>query len=152
MIYKAAIALFVLSLGAAPIVAQSLAPPANYDRATEQVIAGTITAVVTFPDAAGTVGVHLDLKTTDGLVSVHLAPATFIGQANFSFFADDQVEIIGTRTLHDGNSAVWAKAIQKGSAILALRDADGTPKWMPLINSADGCGVNHPPLPSGTER
>jgi hypothetical protein len=152
MIHKAAITLFVLSLGAAPIVAQSFAQPASYDRTAEKAIVGTISAVVTFQDPAGTVGVHLDLQTADGLVSVHLAPAMFLGQNNFSFFADERVVIIGTRTLHDGNSAVWAKAIQKGPALLALRNADGTPKWTPATDSADGCGVNHAPLPTGTER
>jgi hypothetical protein len=144
MIRTAAIVLFFLTLWAAPLVAQSSVQPARYD--------GTIKAVVTFRDAAGTVGVHLDLQTADGLVSVHLAPAMFIGQSNFSFFADDQVEIIGTRTLHDGNAAVWASAIQKGRTLLEFRNADGTPKWTPATDGADGCGVNHESLPSGTER
>jgi hypothetical protein len=152
MIHKAAMALCVLSLWATPIVAQSLAQAARYDDTAEKPIAGTISAVVTFQDGAGTVGVHLDLQTADGLISVHLGPATFIGQNNFWFFADDQVEIIGTRTLHDGNSAIWATAIQKGRTLLALRNADGTPKWTPATDGTDGCGVNHPPLPSGTER
>ena len=133
-------------------VAQSSAHPARYDRTAEKAIAGTVKAVVTFKDAAGTVGVHLDLQTADGLVSVHLAPAMFIGQNNFSFDADDQVEIIGTRTLHDGNAAVWAKAIQKAGRSSQFRNADGTPKWTPATDGADGCGVNHESLPSGAER
>ena len=152
MIVKAAIAFAVLSLSAAPISAQSSTQSASYDRTAERAIAGTIHAVVTFEDAAGTVGVHLDLQTADGLVSVHVAPAMFIGQSNFWFFADDQVEIIGTRTMHDGNFAIWAKAIQKGATVLALRNADGTPKWASAAEGADGCGVNHSPLARGTER
>jgi hypothetical protein len=152
MIHTTAIALFVLSLGAAPIVAQSFVQPTGYDGTAEKPIAGTIKAVVTLQDAAGTVGVHLDLQTVDGLVSVHIAPAMFMGQNNFWFYAGDQVEIIGTRTLHDGNAAVWAKAIQKGRTLLEFRNADGTPKWMPATDGADGCGVNHESLPRGTER
>lgn len=152
MNHTTAIALLMCSLGATPIVAQSLAQPARSDGTAESLIAGTIRAVATFQDAAGTVGVHLDIRTADGLVSVHLAPATFIGQNNFWFFIDDQVEIIGARTLHDGNSAVWATTIRKGGTVLALRNADGTPKWTPAIDGTDGCGVNHLSLPRGTER
>jgi hypothetical protein len=151
MIHQAAIALFVLSF-AAPVAAQSLAPPARYDGATETTIAGTIKAVVTFRDADGTVGVHLDLKTEAGLVSVHLAPAMFMGESNVSFYAGDQVEIIGTRTRLDGNVAVWAKVIERGRTRLEFRNADGTPRWTPPTDGADGCGVNHESLPSGTER
>jgi hypothetical protein len=152
MTHRTVIALFILSHWAAPMAAQSSASPALYDGTAEKAISGTITAVVTLQDAAGTVGVHLDLQTADGLVSVHLAPAMFVGRNNFSFLVDDQVEIIGTRTLHDGNWAVWAKAIQRGRPLLALRNGDGTPKWTPATDGADGCGVNHAPLPVGTER
>jgi hypothetical protein len=152
MIHNAAVVLFVLSLGAAPVVAQSLLQPAPLNGTVDQPIAGTIKAVATFRDAAGTVGVHLDLKTEDGLISVHLAPATFMGENNFSFYFGDQVEIIGNWTLLDGNAAVWAKAIRKGRTRLEFRNADGTPKWTPATDGADGCGVNHEPLPRGTER
>jgi len=152
MIHRAAIVLVVLTLWAAPLAAQSSAQPARYDRTAEKAIAGTVKAVVTFHDAAGTVGVHLDLQTAEGLVSVHLAPAMFMGEHNFSFYAHDQVEIIGTRTLQDGNTAVWAKAIQKGRTLLQFRNADGTPRWTPATDGADGCGVDHETLPRGTER
>jgi hypothetical protein len=151
MTYRTAIAVFVLSLSVAPIVAQS-STQTDYDRAWEKAIAGTIKAVATFRDPAGAVGVHLDLETRDGLVNVHLAPAMFIGEKNFWFGADEQVEIIGSRMVHDGNTAVWAKAIQKGSALLVLRTAEGTPLWTPPTDGADGCGVDHAPLPRGTER
>jgi hypothetical protein len=152
MTHRTVIALFILSLWAAPMAARSSAPPALYDSSAEKAISGTISAVVTLQDTDGTVGVHLDLQTADGLVRVHLAPAMFVGQKNFSFEVDDEVVIIGTRTLHDGNSAIWAKAIQKGRSLLGLRSADGTPKWMPATDGADGCGVHHAPLPIGTER
>jgi hypothetical protein len=126
--------------------------PTGYDRAAEKTIAGTIRAVASYPAPDGTVGVHLDLKTDGGIVSVHVAPAMYIGQNNFWFFADDKVEIIGTWMNIDGNVSIWAKAIQKGSDVLVLRNADGIPKWAGDRDGIDGCGVNHLPLPRGTER
>jgi hypothetical protein len=122
----------------------------GYDRAGETVFSGTIQAVASFRAPDGRVGVHFDLKTADGLVSVHVGPATFIGNQNFSFFADDKVEVVGTRMFEDENTAIWAKAIQKGSTLLVLRDDDGTPKWN-SGDGTDGCGVNHAPLPRATE-
>ncbi len=125
---------------------------ASYDRASEQAISGTIKTVVSFQAPDGNVGVHFDLKTDDGkIVSVHVGPAVYIGMQNFFFFADDKVQIIGTRTTFDGNVFITAKSIQKGSEMLVLRDAGGKPKWSGDIG-IDGCGVNHLPVASNTER
>jgi hypothetical protein len=124
----------------------------TYDRSTEVAVSGTILHVVSFPAPDGSVGVHFDLETPTGLVNVHVAPAMFIGQGNFWFFADEQVEIIGTPASIDGNIAFLAKSVQKGSSVLQLRNDDGTPKWSSGIEGTDGCGVNHAGLPRGTER
>ncbi len=124
----------------------------RYDRSAEQNFSGVIKTLVSFPAADGSVGVHIDLKTDDGkIVSVHLAPAMYIGMQNFWFFADDRVEIVGVKTTVDGNLSIWAKAIQKGDTMLVLRNADGTPKWSG-DDGIDGCGVNHLPIARGTER
>ena len=144
---------FILTLwlgASATMLAQS--ESVAYDRSAEVAISGTILHLVSLPGPDGAVGVHFDLQTPAGMLNVHVAPAMFIGAANFWFFADEQVVIIGTPMLIDGNKSFLAKAVQKGSAVLVLRSADGTPKWSPAIDGADGCGVNHPGLPRGTER
>jgi hypothetical protein len=123
-----------------------------YDRSAEVAVSGTILHVVSLPGPDGAVGVHFDLQTPTGMLNVHVAPAMFIGAGNFWFFADEQIEVIGTPVSIDGNNAFLAKAVQKGSTVLIVRSDDGTPKWSPATNSVDGCGVNHPGLPRGTER
>jgi len=125
--------------------------PAKYDRATEKSYSGTIKAVASYPAADGSVGVHLDLKTADGMVSVHVGPAMYIGQQNFWFFAEDQIEVIGSRVTSEWNTPVWAKAVMKGSSVLSLRTDDGTAKWGGVGDGTDGCGVAHQPLPRATE-
>ena len=123
-----------------------------YDRANEKEYVGTIKALASFPAADGGVGVHFDLKTPDGaIVSVHVGPAMYIGMQNFWFFADDQVTIVGSRLVRDDNVSILAKSVQKGSDVLVLRNADGTPKWAG-DDGIDGCGVNHLPIARGTER
>ena len=142
---------FVLGLLAAPIVAQSVATPSSaYDRARETLVAGTIDGVDAYAAADGTVGVHLEVNTGRDFVRIHVGPATYIGQNNFFFLKDERVSIVGARV--HGGSAVWARAITKGSVILVLRNEDGTPKWTPATDGADGCGVNHAPLVLTTER
>jgi len=126
-------------------------PATRYNRPAEKTISGTIRALVSYAAPDGSVGVHFDLKTASGMVTVHVGPAMFLGQQNSYFMADDQIEIIGTFTESAGYSTFWAKAIQKGSSLLVLRNADGTPKWTPATDGTDGCGVSHPALPRATE-
>jgi hypothetical protein len=123
-----------------------------YDRADEVAVTGKLLHVVSLPADDGSVGVHFDLQTPGGMLNVHVAPAMFIGMGNFWFFADETVTVIGSRRVIDGNNAFIAKAVQKGSAVLQLRTAEGTPKWTPGVDGVDGCGVNHAGLPRGTER
>jgi hypothetical protein len=149
---KFSVYLLVVFAFLVPIVASSSSVPTAYDRASEKAITGTVKAVVALPGPDGVIGVHLDVQTAEGMISVHLAPADFMGRNNMSFFMDDQVTIIGARVPFDGNVATWARAIQKGSAMLVLRNVDGTPGWTPATDGIDGCGVIHTPLPRGTER
>jgi hypothetical protein len=122
----------------------------SYDRQNEATITGTILQLTSYASPEGTVGVHFDVETRDGIVNVAVGPAMFIGNENFWFMAEDQVEIIGARAAH-GGGALRARAVAKGSAILVLRNGDGTPKWTPAIDGTDGCGVAHPPVPRATE-
>jgi len=123
----------------------------RYDRSAEKTINGTIRAVASFAAPDGSVGVHFDLKTPEGMVSVHVAPAMYIGLQNAFYMADEQIEIIGAPMTVGGHTTFWAKAIMKGSSMLVLRDAEGRPRWTPAEDGTDGCGVNHPPLPRATE-
>ena len=120
--------------------------PARYDPAAEKAFTGTIKSVGAYPADDGSVGVHIDLITDEGIVDVRVAPATFIGKNNFWFFADEPLVVVGARVSPDANGPIWARLLQKGSAILVLRSDEGTPKWTPATDGIDGCGVNHPPL------
>ena len=132
----------------ASILAQSGSP---YDPSAEITVTGTIKHVVSFTAPDGSVGVHLDFATPDGMFNVHVAPALYIGMQNFWFFADDQLEIVGARSVADGNKAFIARTLKKDGKTLNLRNAEGKPAWMPASEGADGCGVAHAALPRGTE-
>jgi len=118
--------------------------PALYDRAAEKSVAGTIKAVVALRADDGSVGVHLDLRTSDGMLDIRVAPALFVGQENFWFFAGEDIVVIGAPVA--GGDALLAKAVQKGSSIFRVRGDDGAPRWAAKSEGIDGCGVNHLPV------
>ena len=134
---------------AATMLAQSRS--FTYDPAAETTVTGTIRHVVTFRAPDGVVGVHFDLQGPTGMINVHVAPAMFIGMSNFSFMADDQVEIVGVSVVQDGNKSFITRSITTEGKTLTLRAQDGTPAWTPAEDGTDGCGVAHPALPRGTE-
>jgi hypothetical protein len=123
-----------------------------YNPAEETTIAGTILHVVSLQAPDG-YGVHFDLKTATGLVNVHVSPAAYIGEKNFWFFADEEIEITGVKVFLDGNKSFLVRTIVKTAdgKKLNVRTADGTPLWKPATDGTDGCGVAHPALPRGTE-
>lgn len=139
----------VTMLATSALLAGQASP--RYDRTAEQTITGRIIGVASYPAPDGTVGVHLGVQTADGLVAVHVAPAMYIGQENFWFYIQDNVEIVGARVPNEEGAPLWAKTIAKGSATLVLRNDDGTPRWTPATEGTDGCGVAHPPLQRTTE-
>ena len=122
-----------------------------YDPSAEITVTGTITHVVSFTAPDGSVGVHLYFRTPAGMLNVHVAPALYIGMQNFWFFADDQVEIVGVKSVADGNKAFIARSLKKDGKTLNLRTAHGKPAWTPATEGTDGCGVAHTALPRGTE-
>ena len=133
----------VLVLSATTMLAAQA--PSRYDRTAERAISGIIKSVGSFPAVDGSVGVHIDLKTPEGLLDIRVGPAAFIGQNNFWFFADDSIVVIGAKE-PQSDGTILAKAIQKGSQVLVLRTDSGVPKWSPATEGIDGCGVNHLPL------
>jgi hypothetical protein len=128
---------------AAASFAQNPKAPAKYEPSTEQTVSGIITQVVSVSGPDDTVGVHLNVKTADATVRVHVAPALFIGENNFWFQIDDQVSITGANVLHDGDVALWARLLTKEGKTLKIRNDDGTPLWKTEPADADGCGVAH---------
>jgi hypothetical protein len=74
-------------------------------------------------------GIHLKLKTDNGIIPVHLGPAWFIENQDIKVEPKDKVEILGSRITFDGKPAVIAAKIKKGDETLELRDENGFPVW-----------------------
>ena len=142
---QAVLVVFVFCTAAA---AQSPAGAGPYDTSAEASYGGVVTSVISVAGSDGTVGVHLNLKTGTGtIVTVHLAPALFIGMNNFSFLADDLILVKGAYVRHNGERALWARQVSKDGKTLTLRGPDGAPRWpVATADDPDGCGVPHDPV------
>jgi hypothetical protein len=130
----------------ATVFAQTVKPPDTYDPSGEIKIKGTIVALISTRGADDVVGVHMDVKTDKGVVRVQVGPALFIGENNFWFQCDDEVEIVGAMVARAGSAALWTRSIAKNDGkVLALRDERGAPLWK-IDGQADpdGCGITHP--------
>lgn len=124
----------------------------TYDPSAEVTVSGKVLHSFGLPAPDGTMGLHIDLSTPAGMLNVHVAPATYIAEQNFWFYADDQLEITGVKEFLDGNRSFIARSVIKGGKTLTLRGADGKVAWTPAVEGIDGCGVAHAALPRGTER
>jgi DNA/RNA endonuclease YhcR with UshA esterase domain len=130
--------LLVLAFGALAVLAvpgqtqkksENHAVP-GYDPAQEVKIKGEVVEVKNYDCAiSGTLGAHLVLRTSDGVMEVHLAPASFLSEYQMSFAVGDKVEILGNKvTFHDA-PAVLARRITREQNEYFFRDAKGRPLW-----------------------
>jgi hypothetical protein len=74
-------------------------------------------------------GVHLQLKTDQETISVHLGPAWYIDNQDTKIEANDKLIVKGSRVTFDGKPALIAAEVVKGDEVLRLRDKDGIPVW-----------------------
>jgi DNA/RNA endonuclease YhcR with UshA esterase domain len=100
-----------------------------YNPANETTVKGTVEEVKTLTGRRGWSGTHLKLKTEDKTFDVHLGPSSFLKEKGFSFAKGDRIEVTGATAEFGGSEALIAREVKKSGKILALRDAQGIPKW-----------------------
>jgi hypothetical protein len=119
---------FVVSVSMA--WSQRPAPGARmYNPGTETTIKGTVEEVREQSGRRGWKGMHVVLKADGTAMDVHLGPAAYLSQNQFSLNKGDLIEVIGSRVRLHGADALIARQITKNGQTLALRDAQGVPKW-----------------------
>lgn len=103
--------------------------PHAYDPANETTITGTVEDVLHPPANNGMVGTHVNLKTQDGVIEVHVGPEAFIAKQNFSIEKGDALTVTGSKQVIAEKNVLIAREVKKGNKVLTLRDANGIPKW-----------------------
>ncbi|MDX1638678.1 MAG: hypothetical protein R3281_11960 [Balneolaceae bacterium] len=101
-----------------------------YNPSTVETIEGEVSEIVYIRKNTGSRihGVHLVVKTEEGLVPVHLGPAWYV-ERQAPFKAGDRVTVVGSRITFNDEPAVVAARVTRGEMTLQLRDQDGFPAW-----------------------
>ncbi len=123
----AVIAVLLLVLGVGfhrPVTAQGAA---LYNPANEVVVKGIVQEEQDFdcPVSEGEVGSHLMLKTSAGVLQVHLAPVRIMSSQKLSFAPGDQIEVVGSKIRLEGKNGVIAREITRGNETIIFRDGQG---------------------------
>ncbi len=122
-----AVLLFAVSAASAP---KQNVETVKYDVATETTLKGTVEEIKEFDcPVSGTVGTHLELRTSDGLVEVHLAPAAFLKDFGIVINQGDKVEVIGSKVQLNGTATILARQVTSNSGIYTFRNPQGRPLW-----------------------
>ena len=100
---------------------------ALYNPANEVVVRGVVQEVQEFacPVSEGEMGDHLLLKTGDGVVQVHLAPARIMRSQNLKFAPGDQIEVVGSKFRFQGQNGLIAREVIRGNESFIFRDPQG---------------------------
>jgi hypothetical protein len=101
-----------------------------YDPKTVETVKGEVVDIDQITPHKGMgYGVHVRLKTGMETIAVHLGPSWYIEHQDIKIQPKDEIEVKGSRVTFDGNPALIAAEVRKGSEILLLRDASGVPMW-----------------------
>jgi len=130
--WQSSLLVFAMILAALPAaIAQTsgVAVP-KYDKASEAVYKGTIVEVRDRQcPVSGGMGSHLIVKTSEGVIEVHLSTSKFVKQYEVVFKAGDTVEITGVKVKFENADAIFARKIKRGTDEFLFRDNDGKPLW-----------------------
>ena len=102
----------------------------KYNPMTFTMVQGVVETVEQMVPATGkSYGIHLELKTASGVLSVHLGPAWFIEGENIRVEEGDTLQVKGSKITYEGKSTIIAAEVKKGNIVLKLRDKNGFPVW-----------------------
>ena len=102
----------------------------KYNLRTVTMVKGVVETVEQMPPATGTsYGIHLELRTDSGTLSVHLGPAWFIERQNVRIEEGDIIEVKGSKITYEEVPTIIAAEVKKGNTVLKLRDKNGFPLW-----------------------
>lgn len=94
-------------------------------------LSGEVVAVTSFrPVKGATAGTRLVLSAGTERIAVHLGPAWYLERQDVKIAVGDRIEVRGSRITFQGQSAIIAAVVTKGTQRLELRNPEtGIPLW-----------------------
>jgi hypothetical protein len=101
-----------------------------YDPKAMETISGEVTSIDRItPNKGMAAGIHMNVKTDQDTISVHLGPSWYLENQDVKIEPKDKVEVKGAKTTFAGKPAIIAAEVKKGDEVLKLRDDSGFPVW-----------------------
>lgn len=101
-----------------------------YNLNTVETISGKVISINAITSRQGmSQGVHLQLKTEQEVINVHLGPSWYLDNQNLQIQPKDKIEVTGSKVNFDGQPSLIAAQVKKGKDTLVLRDENGFPVW-----------------------
>jgi hypothetical protein len=79
---------------------------------------------------SGDKGTHLLVKTEDGTLQVHVSPTRFLRDKKLIFSKGDQIQVVGSRIIYNGQEALIARTVTRGNETIVFRGPNGKPMWV----------------------
>jgi hypothetical protein len=100
-----------------------------YQLSREVSVQGTVVQF-TADSATPPLGAHVVVRTLAGAtVDVHLGDARFLQAEHMSIAAGDNIRIIGETLPYGSGTVFFARLVQKGTQVVAVRSTTGMPLW-----------------------
>ena len=110
----------------AQVVTQRSGSLQSYEIARQSVLQGTVVAS-TVTSTTAPFGAHLSVRTSSGVMEVHIGNGKLLGANHLKLEPGDAVNITG-ESMAFGQTAIFAaRIIQKGSQTVTLRSPRGIP-------------------------
>lgn len=100
-----------------------------YDLNSETTISGTVESYELIKGKGYRGGLLLKIKTTNGLVDVHVGPTWYLDNIKLDINKGDKLEIFGSKVTVDKDTFIIASKIKQNGNDYQLRDKYGFPKW-----------------------
>ena len=100
-----------------------------YNPNTVETLNGEVVSVEKMIGKGRYIGIHLTVKSSKEVISIHLGPEWYIRKQNISFVTKDKLSIKGSRITFEGKPAIIAAEVKKGNETLLLRNENGIPLW-----------------------
>jgi hypothetical protein len=107
-------------------VPQGTTPLQTYSVARESLLQGTVVAYAASSSVAP-FGAHVSVRTSSGLVDIHLGNGKLLSANQVTLNAGDAVSITGENIAYGQTTVFVARLVQKGAQSVALRSQHGVP-------------------------
>jgi hypothetical protein len=113
-----------------------------YNPATVVAVSGVVTNVREVPAGQPLDGVHVAVKTRDGVVDVYLGPKQFMKFLKADVEAGDEIRVMGSRVKSTSGDVILAREVSDGRETIELRDLYGMAAWKTWGVEADPTSIH----------